>query len=283
MNQNMTIRSRGAILGTFLLYTNIGFIITFFLSVTFKTFLFQDLFAQVYNFSLVNFFDLALVYTLLYIIWDILMLLVFVTLFNILFAKILNLEVGKVAIITAMCLTIGIVLFHLIMYLWFAFGDPLGLNGELSLEYILNLFMGYDMSFGTFSGELVDLMSYKAILFIFDLISVNTSLSFQNDPSAMNYLLMYLLMKGMTSDVPFQIAGLPFNFFKYEAWFMFGIYLIVFIPLFYVFVKGCECVTEEEIQKISEKEIKERKEEVFGKERQVLGEVVIKRQSKNIE
>lgn len=269
----MTIRSRGAILGMFLLYTSIGFIVTFFLSVTFKTFLFQDLFAQVYDFSLINFFNLLTVYTAFYILWDVLMLLVFVTFFNMLFAKILNLQLGKVVIITALCLTFGVFGFHLIMYLWFSFGDPLGMEGNMSLDYVLNLFMAYDTDFDNYSGDLSDLLAYKGVLFLFDLISANFYLTFQNDPSLMNYLLMYLLMKGMTSNVPFQVAGLPFNPFKYEVWFMFGLYLILFIPLFYVFIRGCECLTQEELDALDVK----RQQEIFGKEeRKVLGETIIK-------
>ena len=260
----MVLRNKPTIMVYFMVFSVVAFIFIFLMTLALRDFLFQDLLAQSFQINIVQFMNLSIIYLLLYIIWDILLLFTITFILNVIIAKILNLEVGKIVLITLVALTIAIVSFHVVTYLWLLMGDPLKLGDKDLSEYLLELSTYYTITSSDISG--ISTIGFDLLLKIF------YDSAFKTDKSVLNYLVMYILLKGFVSDVPFQMAGLSFNVFRYEIWFILVIYIGMLVLFIWRFVNGCECVTSEEIRELQTK----KREKYFGKpeEEKILGQFV---------
>lgn len=264
----MLYRSKWAVLGQFLLYSIIPFLVAFFLIMTLRDFIFEQFISVNTQFYLIQFMNISVVYGIMYIFWDIILMFTLLILLNTIFAKILNIEVEKVLVITLIALISGFIIYHTVIFIWFYISDPLHLNGDF-MTYFNAVLDNETVHSSDLFTNLMEIMFDLLIKFFY-------SSSFGTSPTLINYFVVYSILKGFVSDAPFKAVGFGFNFFHYDIWFIFIIYLAILIPLFIRFVKGCECITDKEIQEYKQQKSKEE----FGQQENVIGEYTIKKPTK---
>ena len=269
----MALRRKPIILLTFIGYMLIPFVLFFILGITLRNFIFEQLLDMNLQLSFIQLLDTLSLYVFLFLMWDIILFFSLIILSSIIFAKILKIEIEKVAIISLISVILAYLLFHGTMYLYFLYGDPFGIKSDGFIAYAENMINYHTINnSGLFSAVLDILLGY-----VYDNL-------FLKDPSVMNYLIMYFMMKSFVSDAPFETSGLGFNIYSYEIFIILALYMAIMIPLFLRFVNGCECVTREDIEEARSS----RKSRYFGEQEkekgEILGEYEIPepRQSKNI-
>lgn len=270
------IQKKGTVYASFLLTSLVAFAILFIFGMMIRDVVFNELFATS-QFTIISMVDLLTIYIVIYILWNILLMFLLLGIINMVMAKVLNIELGKVFAITIISLLIAILLFHITMYLWLLYANPFGSDGYSQFTYLIDFY--------TYTGHEEEISEFNDLMelfgFLFDYLYVLFYMTyFSVDPSLTNYLIMYFLGKLVVSDAPFQFGGYPFNPFFYETWFILLFYFPIFTLFFWRFVNSCECVTEAQLQAEAEEE----QISVFGeKDENVIGRVEFeKRTSKSL-
>ncbi|MFA5730917.1 MAG: hypothetical protein WC934_02810 [Acidithiobacillus sp.] len=270
----------------FIMSTLVVFVILYVFGMMFRDFIFGEIFVNS-QITLVQLIDLLTVYLIIYVIWNILLIIFLFGILNMIMAKILNIQLGKILGITVISLITVFILYHVCMYGWFVgwFGfigldDPIGVSGLGILKYLELVLKTYT------DGEFtLDLNSEYIFNMIFDLyFGYYYEYVFAQDPSFINYLLLYIFCKSVVSDVPFQVGSGSvdsINPFQYETLVISIMYFILFSLLYWKYADTCECYTNEMIQLTR----KEKSTTIFGEsESEGIGEFIVeKRVSKTLQ
>lgn len=216
-----------------------------------------------------------ILYAFMYVFWDILLFFCLLNMVSVLISKLLGLNIGRMVWVTLLSTVLAYVTFHLIMYLWFVVGDPLGIKDVSLLSYLYAIFSNSVLSQPINLSEL-DSSSLNALASaIFDLVfGFYYKTYFTTDPSFVNYIVIYFLMKGVVTDLPFQMAGIAFNPYHYEILFVLGLFIIFFTIFYFVFYDVCACITNKEVEEVVQKKQKE----FFGEDipdKTTIGEFVV--------
>lgn len=271
----MVIRSKTALLTQFILYTSVSFIFVFALSYFLRNFLFQSLFEQNSQLNLSQFMNLFSIYIAIYIFWDVVLFFTIIPLCNIIFAKIIHVNVGKIFGITILATIFAFIIWHVSMFLYFKYANPFHLTESTDLlNYLLYMSEYYpETAIELNLEELSPILNILADI----LFGVYWIFIFTPDPTFLNYIFGYLILKSFASDFPFTLTSIGYNIFKVEIIFIFLIYLGIFIGLFFAFIKGTECETRFDYQQIYSKKAKKKSEELFGKREQTTKEITVKK------
>ena len=86
-------------------------------------------------------FDMVVLYAVVNVLWDIFLLFALVNIINVITARILGIQVGRIFLITFISLVTLVLIFQLVIYMWFYFGDPIGLKNQNILNYICTIIL----------------------------------------------------------------------------------------------------------------------------------------------
>lgn len=238
----------------------------------FKDTLFSDM-TDMFVSSGWNPINVLLIYMILYKLWTFIMFFSISLIVNIILAKVLNLQLGRVIILTILCYLIAVIGFHGINYAIIRYTDPLALSDVDLADFLIILLEDVnDLTFDIESIEGSSITEIFAGLFtsenqtLFDaLFKIIYYFLFLQDPSLINYFSLYLIGGGnSTLWIPFQ----------YDFLIIVGVYAILFILFYPLFVDSCSCIPpsyqtelqlakEEEVETISEVEVEEEEKETI--------------------
>ena len=136
------------------------------------------------------------------------------------------------------------------MYCWFVYSDPLNVENRSLLTILLQYFMDQE-------DFVLDLNSLTSLLESVSnignlLLLLYDKMVFSENPSFMNYLLLYLIGKALANNRPFIQNDFPFNPFNYEIWLELIIYIIIFTILFFLFIERCTCANLKMLEDIEQ-------------------------------